>query len=43
MNAILRWQQEEGSVYLLVYQNENVIYDSTKQKRRTAMERFLIR
>lgn len=40
MNAILRWQQEEGSVYLLVYQNENVIYDSTKQKRRTAMERF---
>lgn len=40
MNAILRWQQEEGSVYLLVYQNENVIYDSTKQKRRTTMERF---
>ena len=40
MNAILRWQQEEGTVYLLVYQNENVIYDSTKQKRRTAMERF---
>lgn len=40
MNAILRWQQEEGSVYLLVYQNENVIYDSTKQKRRTVMERF---
>ena len=40
MNAILRWQQEEGSVYLLVYQNENVIYDSTKQKRRTAMERL---
>lgn len=40
MNAILSWQREEGSVYLLVYQNENVIYDSTKQKRRTMMERF---
>ena len=40
MNAILSWQREEGSVYLLVYQNENVIYDSTKQKRRTMVERF---
>ena len=28
MNAILSWQREEGSVYLLVYQNENVICDS---------------
>lgn len=41
MNAILSWQREEGSVYLLVYQNENVVYDSTKQKRRTTLGRFI--
>lgn len=43
MNAILSWQREEGSVYLLVYQNENVIYDSTKQKDEPWWNVFLIK
>ena len=36
MNAILSWQREEGSVYLLVYQNENVISNGNQKGRKLA-------
>lgn len=29
MNSILKWQRQEAGVYILVYQNKDIIFDST--------------
>lgn len=41
VNAILKWQRQERDVYILVYQNETVIFDSSKQKDISIMQRLI--
>lgn len=41
VNAILKWQRQERDVYILVYQNETVIFDSSKQEDISIMQRLI--
>lgn len=41
VNAILKWQRQERDVYILVYQNETVIFDSSKQQDISIMQRLI--
>lgn len=41
VNAILKWQRQERDIYILVYQNETVIFDSSKQKDISIMQRLI--
>ncbi|MGN0393778.1 MAG: histidine kinase dimerization/phospho-acceptor domain-containing protein [Coprococcus sp.] len=46
MKSILSWQEQEENVYILVYENEDIIFDSTwwtNRPSRNFMDRFVVR
>lgn len=45
IKAILKWQESENNVYILVYENDEIIYDSTwwaNRRNRNFMDKFAI-